>query len=74
MSNVFGGGGQKAAQAQAAQQAADARVQTREANEGTMRNQQQGERGSGSRYGRGARALLTGNLSSAAQLKSKMGA
>lgn len=74
MSSVFGGS-QKGAQAQAAKQAADARVQTQQANEETMRNQQQGERGAtGSRYGRGARALLTGNLSTASQLKQKMGA
>ncbi len=73
MTSIFGGG-QKGAQAQAAKQAADARIQTREANEGTMRNQQQGERAAGARYGRGSRALLTGNLSTAADLKSKMGA
>lgn len=77
MSGVFGGGkkAQAAAQAQAAQQAAEARKQTQTANEEAGRNQQQAERGtSGARYGRGSRALLTGNLSAASQLKQKMGA
>jgi len=68
MSGVFGGG-QKDARAAAAKAAAEARVQTQDANEETNRAQQKSDR-AGQR-GRAGRARLMGNLTQ--QLKTKIG-
>jgi len=68
MSGIFGGG-QKAARADAARAAGEARVETQKANEETNRAQQKADR-AGQR-GRAGRARLMGNLTR--QLKTKIG-
>jgi hypothetical protein len=69
MSNLFGGGARKTAEASAKKQQGEARVRTQDANEDAGRAQQRAERsGAGGREGRNR---LMGNLG--AQLKGKIG-